>query len=78
VGAYQISIEKKEFIKELNDDHPEGTLIRLLNCNCPFNLIHRGAIGKVLFVDPAGCLQVDFGSEVVPLNYEHGDRWEII
>lgn len=69
--------QESSFIAKMKKDHPEGTVVVLTHLN---NLFYPVTIkrGYVRFVDQAGCVHVDFGGNLVPLNSRFGDRWKIV
>ncbi|MFC5449177.1 DUF4314 domain-containing protein [Paenibacillus aestuarii] len=79
MNCYEIISYDKDssYIAKMREDHPEGTTIVLIHLNNLFFPV-RTKRGVVKFVDEAGCVCVDFGGNLVSLNYRFGDRWRII
>lgn len=75
LNTYNKTLE--DLIDQMRIDHPKSTEVKLVNTNFIFNLVSKGQIGEVIFVDNYGGLHVKFKNQVVILHYLSGDRWEI-
>ena len=51
------SKERGVILKELREEHPEGTVIELVKMNEPLRTMTPGLKGVVQFVDDAGTIQ---------------------